>query len=67
MVGSVPSTTNYVHAGQSMNYAHQWAYHRSATSGSLSKLRSRLEAAVKGGKLTQAQANQILAHIAQKQ
>jgi hypothetical protein len=63
---SLPPNTGNNHPGYSMNNANASAHHRPATTATWSELNARLEQAVQDGRLTQAQANQILSHIAQK-
>ena len=63
MIATQPPSNNN---GYALHNGNATAYHRPASTGSWSELNARLEAAVKSGRLTQAKANQILAHLAQK-
>jgi hypothetical protein len=65
MTGTLPPNSGN-HANFSMHNPNASAYHRPASGNTWSSLTARIQAAVKDGQLSQAQANQILAHLAQK-
>ena len=63
MMGSLPPNA---HAGFANHNTNASAYHRRGSSNTWASLRAKIQEAVQSGKLTQAQANQILMHIAEK-